>query len=60
MPSANCGAVLMTIGGGPYILVGSGLSDYTVQGSGEITFFCNDAPGHFYDNTGSFEITITK
>lgn len=64
LPSANTGACLMRIGGdsNPYRLVGSELSDYTVQKDehGEITFFYNDSPGQFGNNRGSFKITLSK
>lgn len=61
LPSANAGAVLMKIGQGPYKLVGSGLSGYQVQKDegGKIAFFYNDGPTVYYDNTGSFDISLT-
>ncbi|KXF75849.1 hypothetical protein ATN84_17995 [Paramesorhizobium deserti] len=60
LPSANVGAVLMKVGSGPYRFVGNGLSDWTIREDGELTFFYNDWPGKYGDNSGSFNITVTR
>ncbi|GAB1584375.1 LecA/PA-IL family lectin [Phyllobacterium phragmitis] len=59
-PKANAGAVLMKIGTGPYRVVGSGLSDWTIREDGELTFFFNDQPGDYGDNSGSFDINVIR
>jgi hypothetical protein len=45
------------IGAGPWALVGSGPT--TISGSGELFLTTNDFPGYFWDNSGSFAVSIT-
>ncbi|PRD42414.1 hypothetical protein C5748_16670 [Phyllobacterium phragmitis] len=65
LPSANVGMALMRIGGGqagggPYRPVGTGISDWTIREDGELTFFYNDQPGDYGDNSGSFNIAVLR
>ncbi|MBB2972845.1 LecA/PA-IL family lectin [Mesorhizobium sp. RMAD-H1] len=59
LPSANEGACLMKIGD-HLMKVGAGLSDWTIRYDGELTFLYNDVPGEYADNTGAYNINITK
>ncbi|WEX74800.1 LecA/PA-IL family lectin [Sinorhizobium numidicum] len=65
LPGTNIGAVLMRIGGGqagggPMSPVGKGLSDWTIRYDGGLTFFYNDVPGEFGNNSGSFDIAVLR
>jgi hypothetical protein len=65
LPSANVGTVLMQVGGGqagggPIRPVGKGLSDWTIREDGSLTFFYNDWPGKYGDNSGSFDIAVLR
>ncbi|YBV94169.1 LecA/PA-IL family lectin (plasmid) [Phyllobacteriaceae bacterium JZ32] len=60
LPSANVGAVLMKVGNGPYRVVGNGLPNWTIREDGELTFFYNDWPGKYGDNSGSFDINVAR
>lgn len=59
-PQANAGAVLMKVGTGPYRVVGKGMSDWTIREDGELTFYFNDQPGDYGDNSGSFDIAVLR
>ncbi|MBB2972847.1 LecA/PA-IL family lectin [Mesorhizobium sp. RMAD-H1] len=59
-PQANAGAVLMKVGTGPYRVVGKGMSDWTIREDGELTFYFNDQPGDYGDNSGSFNIAVLR
>ncbi|KXF75850.1 hypothetical protein ATN84_18000 [Paramesorhizobium deserti] len=59
LPSANEGACLMKIGD-HLVKVGAGLTDWTIRYDGELTFLYNDVPGDYADNTGAYNINVTR
>lgn len=60
-PDANVGAFLMQVGeDDTLIVVGSGKSDWSVGKVGRVTFLYNDVPGEYGNNTGRFEINLTR
>ncbi|MCT7377965.1 LecA/PA-IL family lectin [Chelativorans salis] len=61
LPGTNVGAVLMRVGkdGAPKV-IGTGKSNWGVGEVGEITFLYNDVPGEYGNNSGSFDVTITR
>ncbi|MCT7377956.1 LecA/PA-IL family lectin [Chelativorans salis] len=61
LPGTNVGAVLMRVGkdGAPKV-IGTGKSNWGVGEVGEITFLYNDVPGEYGNNSGSFDVTVTR
>lgn len=58
LPEANVGALLMKVGDNPLQVIGTGISG-SASHDGKISFYYNDVPNQYSNNSGEISINIT-